>query len=190
MTSPRDAWKRLESASRLLRERVNGLESENAPRSAAARWLQDNHAFLQFQTRELRRGLPPAYLRKLPKGSEQGAREPRIYRMAAEFVGGSEGVIDTEALAGFGATLRRNRELWVAELWAFGAVLKLAILERLCAALDSEACVALCITSLRALEKASWRDFVEAVSVVEHTLREDPAGIYPHMDFPTRDLYR
>ncbi len=46
------------------------------------------------------------------------------------------------------------------------------------------------ISSLRFLGAANWRDFVEARSVVERTLREDPAGVYPLMDFATRDHYR
>ena len=46
------------------------------------------------------------------------------------------------------------------------------------------------ISSLRFLGAADWRDFVEARSVVERTLREDPADVYPLMDFATRDQYR
>lgn len=46
------------------------------------------------------------------------------------------------------------------------------------------------ISSLRFLGAADWRDFVEAQSGVERTLREDPAGAYPLMDFATRDQYR
>jgi cyclic beta-1,2-glucan synthetase len=46
------------------------------------------------------------------------------------------------------------------------------------------------IGSLRFLVAADWRDFVEGVSVVEATLRADPAGVYPLMDFGTRDRYR
>jgi cyclic beta-1,2-glucan synthetase len=46
------------------------------------------------------------------------------------------------------------------------------------------------ISSLRFLGAADWRDFVEARSGVEHTLREDPAGVYARMDFATRDQYR
>jgi cyclic beta-1,2-glucan synthetase len=47
------------------------------------------------------------------------------------------------------------------------------------------------IGSLRFLGATEWRDFVEAMSVVEHTLRAgDPAGVYADMDFATRDHYR
>ncbi|HWB24666.1 MAG TPA: glucoamylase family protein [Chitinophagaceae bacterium] len=46
------------------------------------------------------------------------------------------------------------------------------------------------INSLRFLAKMDWREFVEAMSVIEQTLREDYSGIYPQMDFYTRDSYR
>ncbi|MGO4222031.1 glucoamylase family protein [Lysobacter sp. TAF61] len=46
------------------------------------------------------------------------------------------------------------------------------------------------IASLRFLANMDWRNFVESMSVVEHRLREDPAGTYALMDFSTRDSYR
>jgi cyclic beta-1,2-glucan synthetase len=46
------------------------------------------------------------------------------------------------------------------------------------------------IGSLRFLGAMDWREFVETVSVVEQTLREDPADVYGKMDFATRDRYR
>ncbi len=46
------------------------------------------------------------------------------------------------------------------------------------------------IASLRFLGATDWQDFVESMSVVEQTLRNDPAGIYTKMDFATRDQYR
>jgi cyclic beta-1,2-glucan synthetase len=46
------------------------------------------------------------------------------------------------------------------------------------------------IASLRFLDATDWRDFVETMSVVERTLREDPQGVYGKMSFTTRDHYR
>ncbi|MBF0502910.1 MAG: hypothetical protein HQM09_22435 [Candidatus Riflebacteria bacterium] len=46
------------------------------------------------------------------------------------------------------------------------------------------------ISSLRFLGAMDWSKFVEAMSVVEQTLCEDPAGVYGKMDFATRDHYR
>ncbi|MBC7783303.1 MAG: cyclic beta 1-2 glucan synthetase, partial [Burkholderiales bacterium] len=46
------------------------------------------------------------------------------------------------------------------------------------------------VTSLRFLSSTDWKEFVEEHSVVEQTLRTDPAGVYADMDFRTRDRYR
>ena len=46
------------------------------------------------------------------------------------------------------------------------------------------------IGSLRLLGAMDWREFVETLSSVEQTLRDDPSGVYAQMDFGTRDLYR
>jgi cyclic beta-1,2-glucan synthetase len=45
-------------------------------------------------------------------------------------------------------------------------------------------------TSLRFLSSYDWREFVGEQSVVEKMLAADPAGIYTHMDFATRNRYR
>lgn len=47
-----------------------------------------------------------------------------------------------------------------------------------------------CINSLCLLDKIDWREFVDRLSLVEHTLRSDPADEYAAMDFETRDRYR
>jgi len=46
------------------------------------------------------------------------------------------------------------------------------------------------IGSLRMLGTMQWREFVETLSLVEQTLRRDPADVYARMDFGTRDHYR
>ncbi|MDQ6971497.1 MAG: hypothetical protein Q9M30_02490, partial [Mariprofundaceae bacterium] len=46
------------------------------------------------------------------------------------------------------------------------------------------------IGSLRFIGAMDWRDYVESLSMVEQTLRADPAGMYAHQDFATRDRYR
>lgn len=46
------------------------------------------------------------------------------------------------------------------------------------------------IGSLRFLSAMDWREFVEAMSVVEQTLHEDPSGAYRGMNFASRDRYR
>jgi cellobiose phosphorylase len=46
------------------------------------------------------------------------------------------------------------------------------------------------IGSLRFLGTMDWQAFVETMSIVERTLRLDPAQVYARMDFATRDRYR
>ena len=46
------------------------------------------------------------------------------------------------------------------------------------------------ISSMRLLSSLDWPVFFERVSHVELALRDDPAGAYALMDFPTRDRYR
>jgi len=50
--------------------------------------------------------------------------------------------------------------------------------------------VANAITSLRLCSEIDWREFVERVSLVEHALLRDPAGVYGRMDFLSRDEQR
>src|SRR5205814_8020880 len=53
-----------------------------------------------------------------------------------------------------------------------------------------QASVANTISSMRRVSATEWSDFVERHSTVETLLRTDPAGVYPNMDFATRDRYR
>jgi len=46
------------------------------------------------------------------------------------------------------------------------------------------------ISSLRFIGIMDWRGYVESLSVVEQTLREDPTGMYANQDFASRDRYR
>ncbi len=46
------------------------------------------------------------------------------------------------------------------------------------------------IGSLRFIGAMNWRNYVESLSVVEQTLREDPTGMHASQDFATRDRYR
>jgi cyclic beta-1,2-glucan synthetase len=46
------------------------------------------------------------------------------------------------------------------------------------------------IGSLRFIGATDWKQYVESLSVVEQTLREDPTATYASQDFATRDRYR
>ena len=46
------------------------------------------------------------------------------------------------------------------------------------------------ITGLRLVATTDWNRTVERVSLMEQVLQRDPAGVYGHMDFASRDRYR
>ncbi|MHB8984685.1 MAG: GH36-type glycosyl hydrolase domain-containing protein [Eubacteriales bacterium] len=46
------------------------------------------------------------------------------------------------------------------------------------------------IGSLRKISRMHWRDPFERICMVEHTLREESAGVYPLLDFSSRDVLR
>ena len=46
------------------------------------------------------------------------------------------------------------------------------------------------ITSIKFISTLEWAEIFERVSQVEQILRQDPSGIYPDMDFKSRDYYR
>jgi cyclic beta-1,2-glucan synthetase len=184
------AARRLDECARTLRAHVKKLRSEPQDQHPAAAWLLDNHSYLQFQILETRRALPARYIRLLPKTGEGAAAELRVYKLASELLLQSDENIDAAAVEKAAIALKEDHSLELIELWAFGSALKLVVIEHLCANLDSERVVSLMVCSLRALERISWKDFVESVSAVERVLERDPAGVYARMDFTTRDRYR
>src|SRR5689334_5198586 len=46
------------------------------------------------------------------------------------------------------------------------------------------------ITSLRFLGEVDWKETLEQLSVIHRTLCLDPAGVYPRMEFESRESYR
>jgi cyclic beta-1,2-glucan synthetase len=191
LTGARTVNTRLSECASRLRQHVRRLQSAEGERSPAAALILDNHAFIQFQIRDVRLSLPASYLRKMPKMKDGNyAGELRIYRLAADLAADSTCVIDLPMIGSFAQSLQSEKSLRFVELWAFGSMLKLVIIQQLCGALGQEAVVSAAISSLRTLENASWRDFVESVSQAEKILRQDPARIYSRTDFATRDQYR
>ena len=162
----------------------------------AAVWLVDNYAFLHAQLREVRDAIPPGYekhLAKLTGGLLWG--HPRIYLVAFEAIAHAGGPLTQEALCEFLDDYQREKPLTLAELWALGPLLKLALAQKICVAaqesLDapaSEDAVRDTIRSLRNLETTPWSEVVESASRVERALRRDP--VYARLDRQTRDGYR
>jgi cyclic beta-1,2-glucan synthetase len=103
--------------------------------------------------------------------------------------------------------------LSIAELWAFPTMLRLACVELLVTSferlipelrapfpptslvavhdsLEDTESVARALANLGVIASLPWKDFFVRTSRVEAILCGDPAGVYPRMDFETRDRYR
>ena len=185
----------------------NTLQDDVTP-TLAAEWLLDNFFIVQQTIRQIREDLPIGYYQQLPKlGNTPLENYPRIYALAHEAVLVDNAQITIDHAMRLLQTFQAGGVvLTMGELWAFPTMLRLGILATLTAALapysadnvlsrtahllTDENAVGNCITSLRMLVIQDWKDFFERVCIVESILGTDPAGVYPIMDFDTRNRYR
>ena len=178
-------------------------------------WLLDNFYVVQQALRQVRENMPQGYYRRLPKLDTPPLQGyPRIYALARELIEYCQAHLDMNRVTRFVQAYQQVRPLTMGELWALPTMLRLGVLELLTQTvarvapaqvsknddappapslsdgLAEETVVANCIRSLRTLETQDWDAFFESVSLVEATLRSDPADVYARMDFETRDRYR
>jgi cyclic beta-1,2-glucan synthetase len=200
-----------------LREAYEGAATPSGDRPdllGAAEWLLDNYYIVRRAVRQVHQDLPMGFLRALPVlGAPHAAETPRIYVLATELIGSCQPHEDPDLVRQFVLAYEAVTPLTMAEVWALPAMLRLATLERLVDAasvladrsvagdpppgraappLANEALpgVANGVLTLRALDAEDWLSFFELVSGVDEVLRGDPARVYAHMDFQTRDRYR
>jgi hypothetical protein len=185
----------LHKAERILRTAYRGLLAQTAgPLPPAAVWLVDNYTLLYSVAREVRESFPKSFYRKLPAA---GAA-PKIYTIAVELAEKAGADLSAARLKRLLENDPQITALTLAELWALGPMLNFVLLEQVCqiaAAGDfstarAESTLRRSVNALRAMENTPWRELVEAVSPVELTLRQDPAGVYARMAFRTRDECR
>ncbi len=170
------------------------------------RWILDSARFLRGVLREIREALKS--LRKLPgtqTSPESAEILPRVYRITCSFL---QAVGFDFSEAAFGKYLTGVQQvviLEMRELWALKPLLQLALIEELGGVTDTlrgssdrgpdrpdtpRGIPSTLIQSLHQISEMQWNEFFEAASVVDHVLRSDPSGVYPQMDFESRQLYR
>jgi cyclic beta-1,2-glucan synthetase len=97
-------------------------------------WLRDNHYVVRAQLLEIRRNLPRKYYEQLPRlTSGRWRGYPRVYAFAREFVAHTAGRFDEELLRRFADAYQDATPLTIGELWAIPIMLRLALVESLCA---------------------------------------------------------
>jgi hypothetical protein len=135
---------RFEQNARLLAEshRVLGhavaLRQEIRP---AAVWFLDNYYLIHEQIRVARQNLPRKHGREHPQlagGESDGL--PRVYNLALELIGHTDGRIDLGSLQKFVSAYQDVTPLKVGELWAIPIMLRLALVENLRHAVIRIAC--------------------------------------------------
>ena len=180
----------------------------------AAEWLLDNDYHVRRAVRQVREDMPPAFYRRLPcLAAPECKGMPRVFLLAHGMLEAAHMQLSLADAVRFVDAYQEGAPLTVAELWAFPAMLRLACLEILVTAFselvpeleapfepaagsayrethDPTETVSRAISTLMAVANIPWKDFFDRVSRVEAILRDDPAGVYPAMDFDTRDRYR
>ncbi|NLE46693.1 MAG: cellobiose phosphorylase, partial [Chloroflexi bacterium] len=183
---------------------------------SASEWLQDNFFLVQRAIRQIQEAMPVGYLRRLPRlQASSGAPVTRVEAIALALVEHCHAAVAIDHITRFVETYQETSSLTLGELWAlptmlrFGALCLLArvlgnllgipipenlstdpVLNRLTESVNPESLVGSAISSLRTLDTQPWTVFLESVSQVELTLRQDPLNAYSTMDADTRDRYR
>ena len=205
---------RLPRFTSILKDAAGRLQTQTSKAgqlSPAAEWLLDNYYIAAQALRQVQEDLPPHYEHQLPRLQTE---HPRIYDLSVEIIQTENALLNLERVQRFVVAYQEVLPLTMGELWALPTMLRLGILERLLAAvarltelvgeaipeaapvlkpdgqIDDQLIVENCFRSLRALAVYDWKRFFESLSLVEVTLRQDPAKLYDGMDFETRDRYR
>jgi cellobiose phosphorylase len=95
----------------------------------AAEWLLDNFHLIESQQLEVRHNLPRSYYLELPKLAPRDlSGEARVYVMALELVGHSDGHLDLDRLSRFLLAYQTLAPLTIGELWAWPSMIRAALL--------------------------------------------------------------
>ncbi|MBV8865547.1 MAG: glycosyl transferase [Acidobacteriaceae bacterium] len=190
-----------------LRGRLSTLESElyrlrSDEPSEDLRWLYDNFRLIRTDLESIRDALRP--LSRLPGvRTRNEERIPRVIVLSRSLIAAANDRLNEAVFSQFVLALEEIEPLRLNELGGMLDGLKVALLEELSElgpkALDAfrkhgrnaqSFGIGDIITSLRFIGERDWRSILEPLSVVHRTLLEDPAGVYPQMDYESRELYR
>ena len=202
----RQVPQRLERAQRHLATTSSG----DATVQAAAEWFLDNHYLIRRIARQVEEDLSAGFVRHLPRlTSGRADGRPRIEALSRKLVASTGLMLDRVSLHAFIDAYQKVSPLTIAELWAFPAMLRAAVLAhlldvlhvlgvpagentpvRMVHVLDHATGVERAIRALRVLDTTDWKAFFAKSSRVEAILQTEPARVYGQMDFETCDSYR
>jgi hypothetical protein len=165
------------------------------PFSDDYRWLHDNVSLVASESNP---GDALAPLFEIPHVRDASGRTvSRVVAIAEGFLAAVDYQFSEQAFTNYLDAFQETTDLKIKELWGLIPALKLILLEKVVArgsrllADPSAICgVDVCIRSLREITQTSWKEALEGLIIVDRVLRQDPAGVYPRMEFDSRDLYR
>lgn len=199
-TRPREIYRECARRLAVLERDLYSLRSGEP--SGDVKWLYENIRLIRSHLHDVADAIRT--LRKLPQ--VRTPREPSIPRcvvLARSLLTAVDNQLTEPAFLFFLEAVQQVEALRLAELWGMIPALKLALLEMVAdrgrKALDafrsrqSEAPslgVGNIITSLRFLGETDWKESLERLSIVHRVLGGDPSGVYPRMEFESREYYR
>lgn len=208
------AWAQLEPLVDWLRSLRTAAADPEPNASKAAEWLLDNDYQIRRAIKQVARDMPDDFYHRLPSlENEVEDGIPRVLSLAYGYLQVTHLQLSLSTIVRFVRAYQDGVPLTIGELWALPAMLRLACLEILADAsarlfpqvpppfsptryvdlfdtFDDTDRVARALTNLIGIASVPWKEFFDRTSLVEARLREDPAGVYPRMDFETRDRYR
>ena len=129
---------RLDAAAERLETVYRALSaSPDDGRLPSEDWIRDNFYVVADQVRQVRTDLPTRYYLELPRLAEgPSAGYPRVYALASELIAHSDNRVDVDVLRTFVLAYQETHPLRIGEIWAIPIMLRMALVERLCALAD------------------------------------------------------
>ena len=118
-------------------ERARAALAEAVRRSPAesdvADWLLDNAHIVRSHTADIRRNLPSAYYKFLPRVDEDGEPLLRVYALARQLVASTDGRATVESITRCLDAYEATAPLLIAELWVFPLMVRMVLVETIAA---------------------------------------------------------
>ncbi len=164
--------------------------------------LYENLRLVRSEVRDLQDSTK--FLARLPVvRAASGDPIPRCIVFARALLAATKNRLTEPAFSFFIEVVQEIEPLRLSELWGMLPALKLVLLEAVSdlgfRALEAfhargpEAPsfeVGRVVNALRLIGEIDWKESIEQLSVVHRTLCLDPGGVYPRMDFESREVYR
>ncbi|MBV8569029.1 MAG: glycosyl transferase, partial [Acidobacteriaceae bacterium] len=166
------------------------------------KWLYDNLRLIRTDLGAIRDSLRSLSALPLVRTPTEEAI-PRCIVLARALLKAARYKLTQAAFAHFVESVQEVEPLRLVELSGLLTALKLCLLEVL-AERGNAALAAFketgasappfgidrIVTSLRFIGEVDWRLTLEGLSVLHRTLLQDPSGVYPRMDYESREMYR